>query len=194
MMIRRNYENVKCKLENLFKVSIKWAISLSFLMVIVVVRDTVRRYERTLKHLLSARSHSTLMLLATTCEFFIHSSQLLRGRRHHRLLSLCSMCVQFFSLIYWQFQLTQPSTAKFSRNVKIQSSRYFHHTFNFLKKHDVRCAWREKSCGNSDCWHCFELTCEILRYLNAFLPAVAAGLCVDRMVNFVVLQVSIEQE
>lgn len=40
----------------------------------------------------------------------------------------------------------------------------------------------------------FELTCEILRYFNAFLPVIAAGLGVDRMINFVVLQVSIEQE
>lgn len=40
----------------------------------------------------------------------------------------------------------------------------------------------------------FELTCEILRNFNAFLPAVAAGFCVNGMIDLVVLQVSIQQE
>lgn len=39
----------------------------------------------------------------------------------------------------------------------------------------------------------FSLTCKVLRNLNALLP-VGAALGVDRMVNFILLQVPIEQE
>lgn len=131
----------------------------------------------------SARSHTTLMLLATTCEFFISFvAQLLRGRR------CVVQCVPLPDLLAISINYEKPSPAvKSSEMSRFNLAAFIIHSiFSTVEK----CAWNVRS------WllDIFELTCEILRYFNAFLPAVAAGLGVDRMINFVALQVSIEQE